>query len=295
MDITIICAILFGLMAYAIYQMFEGAILKEPLNKSGSKTLHKMSAQVGIKDFWRKHPWIDLLRIVSKRVYLSESRAHTLSLQLSRINSLYTPQEYTARTWCVAGVGGILVTIAALANQPIIALVLAALTGYVMLKYRDEVLDETNRLNRSIRKELPQFVRTIAASMSGERDLLCIIRRYLKIAGPDFKRELEILLMDMNTGNAQQALQKFDAKINIPEVSRLTAVLINIERGVDQTAALTYLASDMVLMAREDLRIELNKRPKKMKRATIPCALVAVGSMFYVFIANLLDVFSGVF
>ena len=293
--IQILYMLLFAFLAYGVYQLLAQLVLKDPLNPKGTKLMKEVRKKNVKEDFWQRHPWIDLLQYVSKYIYLQQDKAKELDVKLSRAGLAYTPYEYMARCYCSAFFGILLAILAALVKVPFFILVGLGLAVLLWVKNKEEVDDKVKKVDDNIRRELPQFVRTIEASLRGERDIIAIIKRYLRIASPDFKRELEILLLDMNTGNIQIALQNFDLKLNMVELSRLVNILIDADRGIDQTTSLTLLASDLALMSRENNKRELALRPGKMKKAMVPATLIAIVSMFYAFVMSTISATQNIF
>jgi hypothetical protein len=87
---------------------------------------------------------------------------------------------------------------------------------------------------------MPRFVRTLCRSLQTDRDLVSVIGSYRKVAGPELGGELDILLVEMQSGNVQSALVHFENRIGSPEAFRLCAALSDMSLGVDQTATLSY-------------------------------------------------------
>lgn len=277
---------IFVFIVFGLYQIFLGTTSSFSTKLTGTKMIGKIRKQSESKDIWKQKPFVDVIRYLSKHVFIQPSRKLTLENQLTRTGMDYTPAEYVARSYCAGGIGLILTLISLLLHSAALSILCLLFAGFLYLKNRDEVSDKVKKINDTIRAELPQFTKMIEASIYSEKDIVRIIQRYTKIAGPEFRRELEILLLEMNTGSVPVALQNFDARLNMIEVSRLSRALINIERGIDQGATLTFLANDMNLLEREHSKVILAKRPGKMKRAILPAAIVMVIAMFYVFVES---------
>lgn len=286
MNYLIVYLTIFVFIVFGLYQIFLGTTSSFSTRLTGTKMIGKIRKQSECKDIWKQKPFVDIVRYLSKHVYVQPSRQLTLDNQLTRTGMDYTPAEYVARSYCAGGIGLVLTVISLLLHSAALSILCLFFAGFLYLKNRDEVSDKVKKINDTIRVELPQFTKMIEASIYSEKDIVRIIQRYTKIAGPEFRRELEILLLEMNTGSIPIALQNFDARLNMIEISRLSRALINIERGIDQGATLTFLANDMNLLAREHSKVILAKRPGKMKWAMLPAAIVMIIAMFYVFVES---------
>ena len=53
------------------------------------------------------------------------------------------------------------------------------------------------------------------------------MERYRKSAGDDFKYDLDILITELKKGNTEEALQRFDECVNIPQLLTFIAVFVN--------------------------------------------------------------------
>ena len=89
----------------------------------------------------------------------------------------------------------------------------------LFFKERQAAREKLKKINGKILDELPRFVRTYNNSLKSSKDILKFMERYRKIAGDDFKYDLDILITDLKTGNTEEALQRFDERVNIPQLS----------------------------------------------------------------------------
>ena len=107
---------------------------------------------------------------------------------------------------------------------------------------------------------------------------------YRKVAGNALGEELDILLSHLRTGGVVQALQLFQTRIGSEEAFRLCSTLIEIDRGIDQTATLEYLADDMARTAKLQIQKQLSTKPGKMRRTYLPAVGVCVALIVYVLV-----------
>ena len=127
-----------------------------------------------------------------------------------------------------------------------------------------------------------------------EKDVIKLLETYQTISGDGLKYDIEILIMDLKSGNFEEAMTEFDKRVGNAYVSRLVKSLISVNRGDNQESSLNYLISDMGTLAKEMMQRELNKRPGRVKMLVIPIVAVAVGTLFYVIGVNLFTALNGI-
>ena len=149
-------------------------------------------------------------------------------------------------------------------------------------------------LDRLIEAELPKFIRAIVQGLRTEKDIIKLLETYQTIAGEGLRYDIEVLIMDLKSGNFEEGMTEFEKRLGNSYVSRLAKALIAVNRGDDQSSMLNYLLSDMGLLAKEMMQRELNKRPGRVKMLVIPIVLVAVVALFYVIGANLFSSLGGI-
>lgn len=241
---------------------------------------------------WRKRQhniWDDpffhnILEWGASLVPLSEAAEKKMNEDLARADLPYNAQEYYAKA-VLSGLAGVIVALfAAVVQAPLLIIGGILMAFYLFMKNYEEVKDLLKGKYHLIEAEIPTFIRSIESGLRTDRDIIRVVERYNKIASPVMRSELEILLADMNTSSVPQALMKFDNRMNSTEISRLVAALVEVDRGVDATLSLQYLAQDMTSMRRELITRELDQRPGKMKMAILPAGVVLVIMMFYMLI-----------
>lgn len=295
MDARILYTLSFVLLTFAFYESAVAVVDEEPYHRFGAKVLSSFSRRMSHPDIWEKHPLSDMISLLTNVVSLDEGEERAIENKLLRLGLPYTAKQYVAR-----GYGGFLIGVLLAMLSFLVGFPFGSVLGFgfglvLYMRNQDMVNDRIEKLNRMALSELPSFVRTLVAYIGTERDLVRIIKRYLNIAGPGLKRDLEILLMDLNTGNIQVALHQFEYRLAIPEASQLVAILINIDRGVNQDSALENLAANLTMSAREARRRELALRPSRMRKAMLPATFISILAMFYVFLASVINQVSSLF
>lgn len=217
-----------------------------------------------------------LAKIISKFIRMENYQKRKLEKDLARAGINLSPAEYYAKAYVTAG-------LVILSSFIFIPLGFTVITMCVMLlgimlffKERQTVKEKLKKINGKILDELPRFVRTYNNSLKSSKDILKFMERYRKIAGDDFKYDLDILITDLKTGNTEEALQRFDERVNIPQLSTFISGVIGTSKGIDQETFFYLMEQDMKILARENIKREIAKRPGKIKKATI-----AVGVMMF--------------
>ena len=235
-------------------------------------------------DIWQLQSLNNILQIVAPLIPISENTEQKMNERLARADLPYTAKEYYAKA-IMSGLVGFLVAITgASMNSYFIVIVGLLLALLFFSKNIDQVDDILKEKYIQIEASIPTMIRSIVSGLQTDRNIINVFNNYKKIAPTAMKSELELLLADMKSSSIPKALSRFEARMSSPEVSRLVAALIEVERGVDATTTLSYLAADMTTMANELNQRELDKRPGKMKAAILPSGIILVIIMFYMLI-----------
>lgn len=233
------------------------------------------------KSIWHNRTMNNLLQIVAPLIPISEKTEKKLNADLVRADIPFTAREYYAKA-ILSALSGIVVTMTAAGMKSWILVIGGLLMAvYMFFKNYDQVKDTLENKYALLESEIPFFIRSVESELRSDKDIIRAIERYNKIASPAMRSELEILLGDMRTSSVAQGLMRFDNRMNSPEISRLVAALVEVDRGIDASMTLQYLAKDMTVMHRQLIQRELDKRPGKMKSAIIPSAIILVVIMFY--------------
>lgn len=218
-----------------------------------------------------------LTKIISKFIYIDDYRSKKLAKDLERAGISLTPKEYYAKAYVTSGLTILSAFLFIPLGLPIITMGMMMLGIILYFKERQAVSDKLKKINGHILEELPRFVRTYNNSLKSSKDILRFMEKYRKIAGDEFKYDLDILITELKTGNTEEALQRFDNRVNIPQLSTFVSGVIGTSKGIDQETFFYLMEQDMKILARENIKREISKRPGKIKKATI-----AVGMMLFI-------------
>ena len=262
------------LLAFGIY-ILVGNFIDFPTKRT-EKAMSAFMRKQGIGERFYTAVTYPLTKIISKFIRPENYQKRKLEKDLARAGINLSPAEYYAKAYVTAG-------LVILSSFIFIPLGLTVITMCVMLlgimlffKERQAAREKLKKINGKILDELPRFVRTYNNSLKSSKDILKFMERYRKIAGDDFKYDLDILITDLKTGNTEEALQRFDERVNIPQLSTFISGVIGTSKGIDQETFFYLMEQDMKILARENIKREIAKRPGKIKKATI-----AVGVMMF--------------
>lgn len=240
-------------------------------------------------DIWQNRTLNNLLQIVAPLIPLSEQDEKRMTDDLARADIPYTAKEYYAKAILSAFAGIFVAVFAASMSSGILVVGGLLMAVYLFFKNYDQVKDVLENKYSKLEGEIPTFIRSIESGLHTDRDIIRVFERYNKIASPAMRSELEILIADMQSSSIPQGLMRFDNRMNNPEISRLCAALIEVDRGIDATLTLQYLAQDMTTMHRQLIQRELDKRPGQMKRAILPAGIILVVMMFFILIQAVIE------
>ena len=262
------------LLAYGIYTL-AGQFITFPTKRT-EKTMSSFKRKQSIGESFYNLITFPLIKLLSKFMRIEPYESRKLEKDLQRAGIPLSPAEYKAKAFVTAGLVILLSFVFIPLGLTVITLLVMLLGVMLFFKERQAVKEKLKKINGRILDELPRFVRTYNNSLKSSKDILKFMERYQKIAGEDFKYDLDILITDLKTGNTEEALQRFDERVNIPQLSTFISGVIGTSKGVDQETFFYLMEQDMKILARENIKREIAKRPGKIKKAT-----VAVGVMMF--------------
>ena len=178
------------LLAFGIYTL-AGNFIDFPTKRT-EKAMSAFRRKQGIGERFYTAVTYPLTKIISKFIRMENYQKRKLEKNLARAGINLSPAEYYAKAYVTAG----LVILSSAAREKL------------------------KKINGKILDELPRFVRTYNNSLKSSKDILKFMERYRKIAGDDFKYDLDILITDLKTGNTEEALQRFDERTGYENISK---------------------------------------------------------------------------
>ena len=215
-------------------------------------------------DIWLK----GLATWLAKHLRLNEFKKAQLEADLKTAQMDITPEMYKANAIVKALIIGVL-AIPMLFILPVLCPVVIILAIFL---YNREVKSASRCIKDKrikIEYELPRLVFTIEKTLKHNRDVLYMFESYKENAGKELKHELEITVADMKSGNYEAAITRMEARVGSSQMSDVCRGLIGILRGDDTKMYWASLAIKFNDFQRQQLRIQAQKVPKKVKRLSM--------------------------
>lgn len=236
--------------------------------------------------------------IIEPFIKFSSKREALLLSELKRADFNVLPSQYYAESiaWSLLLIPFALI-FAYLQNKLLMFFCIIAipLVFYILTHKHLEVL---KKKKEEIELVLPSFIRSILYKLSDDSsgvvkaDLISIFSAYLKVCPEAFLYDISQLVFDLKTKDVESSLRAFNTRLGIPEVSYLVNALIGLHRGEHQTDVFASLAKDMSVKNKNNIKRELDKRPRKVVLACIPLFILAFIAIGYVLVSSLLQGFS---
>ena len=138
--------------------------------------------------------------------------------------------------------------------------------------YRINMKGIANRIRAKrakIEYELPRFVFKIEKSLIHSKDILEMIESFARNTNAELKYELDITAADIRSGNSEIAVTRLEARVGSPLMSDVCRGLISIDRGDVNTAYWNNLSIKFADIQRQQLRLEAEKTPRKVKKLSM--------------------------
>lgn len=280
--------ILLGLLlGFGIYEVITTVIIlpSRQTLKSVSRLTEKRTILQEMKDFFVT----PIAVLISKLIRLSSVKREKLRRDLERVGIAETPEMYYANAITVS----LLICVGSLVMIPlglkVLTFAMVFLSVLIYLKNIERVKDKIKETNEAIKRELPRFVRMYNHSRGDNVQFVNIAEKYSKIAGEKFKYDIDLLIMDLKTGNEENALINFSERVNIPQMTNFVNVVLGSIKGDDMGVALQLMEGEMKALSRENKRRIMQERPGKVKRTTVATGMMLLVMYFFVLVMDLIS------
>ena len=233
---------------------------------------------------------MDMAIKISKYIPIDSYKKRKLTATLKSAEIPMTAEVYLAQCY-VKTFMVLLATIPCVLIVPIVSPVFLIIGVGV---YFSEIskADKIVKIKRDeIEYELPRMVATLTQAFSASRDLRTILESYSKGAGPAMKNELSITTADMATGNYEEALTRFEARISSGILSEVVSGMRSVIGGNDGVAYFRMLSHDMKQLELQRLKKIAMERPPKIRKYSfmlLGCMLILyMGVMGYQIIVGM--------
>lgn len=213
--------------------------------------------------------WLgDLSNFISGKLKLGEYKRLQLKVDLDSADMTLSPEQYVANAIVKALFVGVF-AIPFLFFAPILSvfIVVIALVTYFS-EYR-KVGNVIKEKRRRIEYDLPRLVSNIDKTLVHSRDVLGILDSYREHAGEDLRRELDITVADMRSGNYEVALTRLESRVGSSMMSDVTRGLVSVIRGDKTDVYWGNLVLKFSDYQRTLLKNEANKAPKKVRKLSM--------------------------
>jgi len=193
-----------------------------------------------------------------------------------------TPEMFRAN----AIVKALLIGIMAIPMAFIFPLLCPVVLFLAVFLYNMEIKSVSKRIQgkrAKIEYELPRLVFNIEKTLKHNRDVLYMLESYSKTAGPEMKHELDITAADMRSGNYESAITRMESRVGSSMMSDVCRGLIGVLRGDDTEMYWASLAIKFSDAQRQQLRIQAQQVPRKVKRLSM-CLLICFMLIYVVVI-----------
>lgn len=242
----------------------------------------------------RRHPktnpieiWLrDLSHFLAGKLRLGEYRKAQLAADLETADISLTPEEYIANAITKAlFVGVFAILLFFLFKFGALLLVILAIVMY--FKESRSIVGKLKARRQKIEYELPRFVGFIEKTLKHNRDVLYMLESYKDNAGPELRREIEITIADMRSGNMEAALTRLESRVGSSMMSDVTRGLIGIIRGDDTVVYWASLNMKFSDYQRQLLKNEAKAVPRKVRRLSL-ILLICFMAIYIVVIGQVL-------
>ena len=219
---------------------------------------------------------------IAKHLKLNDFKREQLLADLQTAQMNISPEEYKANAIVKALLVGVF-AIPTLFLFPLLSPVILFLAVFLYIRENKAVARRIRAKRDRIEFELPRLVFTIEKTLKHNRDVLYMLESYAENAGPEMKNELKITAADMRSGNYEAAITRLETRVGSSMMSDVCRGLIGILRGDDTAVYWSSLAIKFNDVQRQQLRLEAQKVPKKVKRLSM-CLLICFMLIYVVVI-----------
>lgn len=219
---------------------------------------------------------------IAKHLKLNDFKREQLLADLQTAQMNISPEEYKANAIVKALLVGVF-AVPTLFLFPLLSPVILFLAVFLYIRENKAVARRIRAKRDRIEFELPRLVFTIEKTLKHNRDVLYMLESYAENAGPEMKNELKITAADMRSGNYEAAITRLETRVGSSMMSDVCRGLIGILRGDDTAVYWSSLAIKFNDVQRQQLRLDAQKVPKKVKRLSM-CLLICFMLIYVVVI-----------
>ena len=239
-------------------------IPKYPVSKAITSLGKRKNKKTNPLDIWLG----DLANLIASKLRLNEYKRLQLKIDLESADMTLSPEQYVANAIVKALFIGAF-AIPFLFFAPIISVVVVAIAVVIYFSEYKKVGNVIKEKRRQIEAELPRLVSNIDKTLVHSRDVLGILDSYREHAGEELRRELDITVADMRSGNYEVALTRLESRVGSSMMSDVTRGLVSVIRGDKTDVYWGNLVLKFSDYQRTLLKNEANKAPKRVRKLSM--------------------------
>ncbi len=266
-----------GLILADIYR-----IPKQSVSKAITNLGKKQKKNVSQLELWLS----DLANFIAKKIRLNEYKRLQLKVDLESADMKETPEQYVTNAIVKALFIGVF-AVPFLFFAPLLSLVIILIAVYIYFGEYKKAGSIIKEKRKRIEYELPRLVANIDKKLVHSRDVLGILENYKDSACDDLRKELEITVADMRSGNYEVALTRLESRVGSPMMSDITRGLISVVRGDKTDVYWGNLVIKFSDYQRNLLKTEAAKAPKRVQKLSM-VMLICFMAIYVVVIGQVL-------
>ena len=249
-------------LAFILADVFR--IPKYPVSKAITSLGKRKNKKTNPLDIWLG----DLANLIASKLRLNEYKRLQLKIDLDSADMSMSPEQYVANAIVKALFIGVF-AIPFLFFAPIISALVAVIAVVIYFSEYKKVGNIIKEKRRQIEAELPRLVSNIDKTLDHSRDVLGILDSYREHAGEELRRELDITVADMRSGNYEVALTRLESRVGSAMMSDVTRGLVSVIRGDKTDVYWGNLVLKFSDYQRTLLKNEANKAPKRVRKLSM--------------------------
>ncbi len=261
--IKIIVGILFGIALYLILaDYFRIPYIRT--SKAVNNLVKQQKKKTSSIDVWLS----SFASFIARKLRLNDYKRGQLESDLRTAQMDISPEMFMAN----AIVKSLIVGVFAIPMLFIFPILSPIILFLAFILYRMNIKGISVRIKKKrakIEYELPRFVFKIEKALMHDKDVLKMIESFARNAGPELKHELDITAADIRSGNTEVAITRLEARVGSPLMSDVCRGLISIDRGDINTVYWNSLSMKFADIQRQQLKLEAEKIPKKVKKLSM--------------------------
>lgn len=231
-------------------------------------------------------------KFLAKIIPMDEFKKQELAVDLRTAQLDISPEMFRANAMVKASIF-VIASIPFFFVFPIMG-VLVLILSVVLYMSSANIKGRIAEKRESIESDLPRLVATIQKKLSYDRSIMAILTDFLPVASPELRRELEITIADINSGNEEAAITRLEARVGSSMMSDVCRGFITMIHGDIAEVYWSSLAIKFSDLRRQKMKDKALKLPKKANRISMFLLFAFIATFFVVIISQIMgstDVF----